>query len=76
MASLGTAQREKLAVKNEAMPDGSFPIRNRSDLAKAIRAIGRAKNPAATKRWIIRRARELDATDLLPSAWTQGHSAR
>lgn len=62
-------QRATLADKGQARPDGSFPIRNRADLARAILALGRAKNPAAAKRWIIRRARELGAVDLLPDSW-------
>lgn len=62
-------QRQRLADKNQARSDGSFPIRNRADLARAVLALGRAKNPAAAKRWIIKRARELNATDVLPSAW-------
>lgn len=66
---LSDSQRQTLADKGQAMPSGAFPIRNRADLAKAIMAIGRAKDPQAARRWIIRRARELGATDLLPSSW-------
>lgn len=64
-----TELRRRLAAKGEAMPDGSFPIRNVADLRNAIRAIGRAKNPAAAKRHIIKRARALNATNLLPQTW-------
>lgn len=64
-------QRENLAEKKEAMPDGSYPIRNVADLKRAIQAYGRAKDKEATKRWIKKRARELDATDLLPEAWRE-----
>lgn len=63
------SEREKLSNEGKAMPDGSYPIRNRADLARAIQAYGRAKNKRATKRWIMRRARELDAMDLLPEDW-------
>lgn len=69
MADLTDKQRQALADKGQAMQSGSFPIRNRTDLAKAIMAIGRAKNPQAAKRWIIQRARALNATDLLPDSW-------
>lgn len=51
------------------MPDGSYPIRNKSDLANAIQAIGRAKNPDAVKAHIRKRARALDATDMIPESW-------
>lgn len=71
MAEFTEKQREKLADKKEAMPDGSFPIRNRSDLKNAIKAFGRSKNPEKTKAWIKRRAKELDAEDLLPESWKE-----
>ena len=69
MADLGTNQRRKLADKGEALPDGSFPIRNKKDLKDAVQSYGRAKNKAEAKRWIKRRARELDASDELPDDW-------
>ena len=62
-------ERKLLVEKHEAMPDGSYPIRNRADLANAIQAYGRSKNKEKTKRWIIRRAKELNLTDLLPEDW-------
>lgn len=62
-------ERRKLTEKGEAMPDGSFPIRNRQDLDDAVRSIGRAKNRAAARDWIIRRADELKAKDALPEDW-------
>lgn len=62
-------QRDRLANQGHAMPDGGYPIRNKQDLARAILAFGRAKDPAAVKRWIIKRARELGAVDMLPSVW-------
>lgn len=71
MPDFTNKQREKLAEEDEAMPDGSYPIRNRSDLKNAIQAFGRSKNPAKTKAWIKKRARELDAEDLLPESWDE-----
>jgi hypothetical protein len=68
-ADLNTAQRDALAKKGVALKDGSFPIRNRTDLSKAIRALGRAKNRAAAKRHILKRARALHSTDLLPDSY-------
>ena len=69
MAELDTEARRNLAGRGEALPDGSFPIRNRGDLRDAIQSFGRAKNKAEAKRWIKRRARELDAEDELPDDW-------
>ena len=62
-------EREKLSEKKEAMPDGSFPIRNTQDLKDAVQSIGRAKDYNKTKRWIIKRARELGSVNLLPEDW-------
>lgn len=65
-----TAEQRKAAAKSgAAMKDGSYPIENRGDLANAIRAIGRAKNPAAAKAHIKRRAAALGATSMLPDDW-------
>ena len=62
-------ERKKLASEGKAMKDGSFPIENKDDLENAIKAYGRAKNKAAAKRHIIKRAKALGATDLLPEDW-------
>src|SRR5437868_2902999 len=64
-----TKQRKAAAKSGAAMSDGSYPIENKSDLENAIRAIGRAKNPAAVKAHIRTRAKALGATDLLPDIW-------
>ena len=69
MADLDTAERQKLADQGKALPDGSFPIRNREDLKDAIRSYGRANDKAEAKRWITRRARELNAGKDLPEDW-------
>ena len=69
------AEREKAAKEGTAMKDGSFPIENKDDLANAIKAYGRAKNKAAAKRHIIRRAKALGATDMLPEDWTKAASS-
>lgn len=69
MPEFSTAHKKELTSKKMSLPDGSYPIRNVSDLKNAIASFGRAKNPELTKKWIIKRAKELDATDLLPEAW-------
>ena len=68
-AEISQKERAKLAEKGKAMPDGSYPIRNREDLKNAIQAFGRAKNKIATKRFIKKRAKELNAESLLPEHW-------
>lgn len=69
MTKFTVKQRENLTEKKMAMPDGSYPIRNRSDLKNAISSYGRAKDKEAIKKWIIRRARELNSLDLIPNSW-------
>ena len=64
-------QRKKLAKQGQALPDGSFPIATKGDLRNAIQAYGRASNKAAAKRHIIKRARALGATGMLPDDWKQ-----
>lgn len=49
-------ERKKLAKEGLALPDGSFPIRNKQDLKDAIKAIGLARSYDKTKKWIIKRA--------------------
>lgn len=68
-AGPSAAVREKAADKGQALPDGSYPIRNKADLHRAIRAFGRAKDKAAAKRHIIKRARALGAASELPGDW-------
>jgi len=64
-----TAARERMAGAGTAMPDGSFPIANRADLQNAIQSVGRAKDYEKAKAHIIRRAKELNAVDMLPESW-------
>ena len=69
MAELSSAARQDAAEQGHAMPDGSYPIRPRKELAKAVMAFGRASNKPAVKRHIKRRAKALNATHLLPDSW-------
>lgn len=70
-----TKQRTSMAKKGTAMSDGSFPISNTSDLANAVSAYGRAKDKAAAKRHIIKRARALGAVGSLPDDWNVSEAA-
>lgn len=73
MADFSEEERRRLASRGQAMPGGRFPIRNRSDLENAIRAVGRSKGGEAgrnaVRRWIIRRARALGLTSMIPETW-------
>jgi hypothetical protein len=65
-------ERKQAAKEGQALPDGSFPIKNKSDLANAVKAYGRAKDKAAAKAHIVKRAKSLGATDMLPDSWKKG----
>lgn len=62
-------QRDNLAERGYALPDGSYPIKSKRDLANAISAYGRSKNPEIVKQHIKKRARVLGETSLLPDNW-------
>lgn len=86
MAGPARQTRENLAKRGKAMPDGGtgsggrFPIRDREDLRKAIQAVGRAgggeEGRAKVRRFIIKRARELNLTSLVPSNWAANGSVK
>lgn len=85
MAGPDTATRRNLAKSGKAMPDsggsgGRFPIRNGSDLAKAIKAVGRAKGGEEgrrkVRRFIMRRARELGLSNQIPGSWQSDGSVK
>lgn len=62
-------ERAKLAKEGKALPDGSFPIVTEEDLRNAIAAFGRATDKVKAKAHIIKRAKALGKTDLLPADW-------
>jgi uncharacterized membrane protein YkoI len=65
-------QRNAMAEEGNALPDGSYPISNESDLRNAVQAFGRAKDKEAAKRHIMKRARELGKENLIPAGWVAG----
>lgn len=74
----GPSQKARATAqkKGQAFKSGRYPVRNVSDLKKAIKAFGRARDAdkPAIKRFIMRRARALGATQLIPSSWTSTKS--
>ena len=66
----------KLAEEGKAMPDGAYPIRNVEDLKNAIQAYGRAKasERSAVRKHIIKQARKLKQSSLIPQHWVNADS--
>jgi hypothetical protein len=71
LAVVSRRVRKKLAEEGKALKDGSFPIRNESDLKNAVQAYGRAKagSKGAVRKHIMKQARALDRKDLIPENW-------
>ena len=73
------AERDKAAKAGEAMPDGSYPIRNGGELDKAISAVGRGKPQSthnAIRRHIIKRAKALGQSEKVPDNWNPNGSLK
>ncbi|MFF6847148.1 MULTISPECIES: hypothetical protein [Streptomyces] len=76
-----------LVKRGKAMPapeqdrPGRFQIRNRADLQNAIRAVGRVRPNteearAKVRRFILKRARELNLASLIPPNWAADGSLK
>ena len=65
-------KRQAMAKEGTAMSDGSYPIASEEDLKNAIQAFGRAKDKEATKRHIMKRAKEMGKENLIPANWVMG----
>ena len=65
-------KRTSMAEAGTAMSDGSYPIASETDLRNAVQAFGRAKDKEATKKHIMKRAKELGKENLIPANWVAG----
>lgn len=80
MAQPNADEMRGLVKQGKAMPapaqdrPGRFPVRSRADLENAIRAVGRVNGGEAerakVRRYLIKRARELNLSDLIPDSWS------
>ena len=68
--NVDSSERKDLADKGDANPDGSFPIASKSDLKNAIKLVGHG-DKKKNKALIVRRARELGATEMIPGKWAK-----
>lgn len=68
---LTAGERQALAAKGEAMPDGSYPTPDADALERAFEAYGRAPQSErpALRRYLVQRAVALGRTDLIPDHW-------
>jgi len=64
--------RAKMTEGGEALPDGSYPIKDEEDLKNAIQAFGRAKDKEAAKAHIMKRAKDLGMEEMIPENWGDG----
>jgi hypothetical protein len=76
LAKFSDEEREKLADKGFALPDGSYPIRNEQDLRNAIQAYGRSKpqDRLKVRKHVMKRARALRKGYLIPDEWNSAAS--
>ena len=73
---VSAAQRRKDAEAGVAMPNGDFPIPDEGHLRSAVGHLGGyTGDKAAAKRHIIKRARALHLTHLLPEDWNVSKDA-
>jgi hypothetical protein len=77
LAKISEKERAELAEEGKALSDGAYPIRNVEDLKNAIQAYGRAKpsERSEVRKHIIKRARQLKKSDLIPEKWMTAASA-
>jgi hypothetical protein len=68
LTNFSDEERKALAKKGAARPDGSYPIRNATDIHHAVNDVNRTGD-AGAKAWVIKRAKQLNLTDQLPATW-------
>lgn len=76
-ADLSAAGRRRAARSGAAMEDGSYPIRSKAELRKAIKAVGRGgAEHDAIRKHIIKRARALGLEGMVPTNWNADGSLK
>lgn len=70
-ANYSAAEREEMAKKGWAMPDGSYPIQTAADVKHAVNLVGKSKtySYAQVKAHIVKNAKRIGATSVLPPDW-------
>lgn len=71
------ADRDEMAKSGEAMPDGSYPIRDAEDVGNAVRAVGRGgADHDAIRRHVIKRADAIGESSQVPDDWNADGSLK
>lgn len=86
MADMKADPLREMVKQRKAMPApgqdraGRFPIANKDDLQKAIKAIGRVtggpEEQAKVRRFVIKRAGELKLSFMIPQTWAADGSLK
>lgn len=76
-ADLSAAGRKKAAASGAAMSDGSYPIKTKADLRKAVRAVGRGgAEHNKIRAHIVKRAKALGLEAMVPDNWNPDGSLK
>ncbi|MGW2920414.1 hypothetical protein ACWDBF_21485 [Streptomyces angustmyceticus] len=76
-ADTSAAGRREAADAGAAMPDGSYPIKTKADLRKAIKAVGRGgADHDKIRAHVIKRAKALGLEAMVPSNWNSNGSLK
>lgn len=74
-ADTSATGRRKAAASGAAMPDGSYPIKTKADLRKAIRAVGRGgAEHDKIRKHVMKRAKALGLEAMVPTNWNANGS--
>ncbi|MGW2692336.1 hypothetical protein ACWC3Y_10795 [Streptomyces sp. NPDC001296] len=72
-----TADRKRMAAAGQAMDDGSYPIKTKADLRRAIKAVGRGgADHDAIRKHIMTRAKALGLEAMVPDNWNADGSVK
>lgn len=76
-ANTSAAGRRKAAASGAAMPDGSYPIKTKADLRKAIKAVGRGgADHDKIRKHVMTRATALGLEAMVPTNWNSDGSLK
>jgi hypothetical protein len=76
-ADLSAPGRKKAAASGASMSDGSYPIKTKADLRKAIKAVGRGgADHDKIRAHIVKRAKALGLEAMVPSDWNPDGSLK